>query len=211
MKTFYSSTFLTAVLFFLALLGSTGTPVMLVQNAPTPAFQTIIEPIGPALLPTEKSVVKLEIFNTFGCRACDLFGQGILPQLVEKYSKNDLVELRLYMIPDRENEGELYAARGAHCAAKYDSFWDLVYRMHEAEILSKREVDLFGQELQLPIVEFRDCLSSEEFDEQIGKDISYSEIRKIDQKPTVLVNDTILLGSQPVENIERIVNKYLNN
>lgn len=211
MKTLYSSTFLTAVLAFLALLGSTGTPVMLVQNAPTPAFQTIIEPIGPALLPTEKSVVRLEIFNTFGCQACDLFGQGILPQLVEKYSKNDLVELYLYMIPNRENEGELYAARGAHCAAKYDLFWDLTSKLHEAEALSKREVDMLGQELQLPIVEFRNCISSEEFDEQIGKDISYSETRQISQKPTILVNDTILLGPQPVENIDRIVNKYLNN
>ncbi len=211
MKTLYSSTFLTAVLAFLMLLGKTQTPVIVVQDAIMPAFQTIIEPIGPGLSPAEQGVVKLEIFNTFGCQSCDLFGQGILPQLVEKYTENELVDLRLYIIPDRENEGELYAARGAHCASKYDRFWDIAYKMHEAEVLSKREVDLIGQELQLPVVEYRACLGSEEFDEQIGKDISHSETRNIDQKPTILVNDTIILGSQPVENIDRIINKYLNN
>ncbi|MFH0838117.1 MAG: thioredoxin domain-containing protein, partial [Patescibacteria group bacterium] len=190
MKTLYSSTFLTAVLAFLILLGKTGTPVTIIQNAPTPAFQTIIEPIGPAISPTEKGKVKIEIFNTFGCRACDLFGQNVLPQVVEKYANNSGVELYLYLIPDRESEGELFAARGAHCAAKYDRFRDMIYKMHAAEELSKREVDLIGQELQLPLLEFRNCLGSDEFDERIGQDIAYSEARQIQQKPTILVNNT---------------------
>lgn len=211
MKTLYSSTFLTAIFAFLALLGSTGTPVVLVQDAKIPSFQTIIEPIGPSLLPTEQEKVRVEVFNTFGCRTCDLFGQGILPQLVEKYSENNGVDFHLYMVPDRESEGELYATRGAHCAAKHDLFWDLTYKMHAAEELSQREIDLLGQELNLPLLEFRNCLSSEEFDEQIGEDIAYSETRNIDQKPTVLVNGTILLGAQPIENIDRIIKKYLNH
>ncbi len=211
MKTLYSSTFLTAVLVFLALLGSTGAPVILVQDATIPAFQTIIEPFGPTLPPSEHEKVKVEIFNTFGCRACNLLGEGILPQLVKKYADNSEVELRLFIIPDRESEGELYATRGAHCAAKYDRFWDLTYKMHATDDLSRREVDLLGQELNLPVVEFRRCLDSEEFDEQIGEDISYAETRNIDQKPTILVNGTILLGSQPIENVDRIIKKHLNN
>lgn len=210
MKTLYSSTFLTAVLAFLALLGATNKPVVIVHNGTTPAFQTIIEPIGPVLPPTEQDKVKVEIFNTFGCISCDLFGQGILPQLVEKYAESKDVELHLYLVPNRESEGELYASRGAHCASKYGHFWDIAYKLHEAELLNKREVDLIGQEMNLPVIEFRNCLGSEEFDEQIGKDIAYAETRNIDQKPTILVNDTILLGPQPIENIDRIINKYLN-
>ncbi len=210
MKTLYSSTFLTAVLAFLALLGQSGTPVTVVQNAPTPAFQTIIEPIGPSLMPAEHEKVTLEIFNTFGCSSCDLFGQGILPQLVDKYEDSDEVELRLYMIPNLESEGELYATRGAHCAAKHERFWDMNYEMHRADVLNKREVDITGQGLHLPVLEFRSCISSEEFDQRIGEDIAYAQAKKIDQKPTVLVNDTLLLGPQPIENIDLIIDKYLN-
>ena len=120
---------------------------MIVSDAPTPNFQTIIEPIGPALAPEDQSEVRVEIFNTFGCRACDLFGQGILPQLVQKYETSSKVDLHLYLIPNRESESELYATRGAHCAAKHERFWDLVYKMHETEELSRREVDLLGQDL----------------------------------------------------------------
>jgi len=209
MKTLYSSTFLSAILAFLALLGRMDTPVVIVQDAPIPSFQTIIEPIGPALLTDEQGKVRLEIFNSFGCSDCDLFGQGILPQLVEKYAESSEVELRLYLVPNKENEGELYAVRGAHCASRHERFWDLTYELHRTELLNKREVDLAGQSLQLPVVEFRKCLGSEDFDAKIDEDIAYSEVKKIFQKPTILVNDTMLLGAQPIENIDRIIKKYL--
>ena len=210
MKTLYSSTFLTAVLAFLALLGKTGTPVAVVQNAPTPAFQTIIEPIGPSLMPMEHEKVKLEIFNTFACQNCDLFGQGILPQLVEKYQDSERVDLQLYLVPDLEVEGELYASRGAHCASKHERFWDLTYELHRADVLNRREVDITGQGLHLPVLEFRSCIDSEEFDERINSDIAYAQAKKIEEKPTILVNDTLLIGPQPIENIDLIIDKYLN-
>ena len=209
MKTLYSSTFLSAVLAFLALLGRMDTPVMIVQDVPVPSFQTIIEPIGAALLADEQEKVRLEIFNSFGCSDCDLLGQGILPQLVEKYAESEEVDLRLYLVPDKESEGELYAVRGAHCASRHERFWDLTYELHRIEVLNKREVDLAGQGLQLPVTEFRKCINSEDFDEKIDEDIAYSAAKKISQKPTILVNDTVLLGAQPIENIDRIIKKYL--
>ena len=183
---------------------------LLVQNAITPSFQTIIEPLGPLPEPNNQEQVKVEVFNTFGCRTCDIFGQGILPQLVEKYSNNGRVNLHLYLVPDRESEAELYATRGAHCASKYERFWDLVFKMHESEELGKRAVDVLGQELNLPILGFRECISSDTFDEQIGLDIAYGEARGASPHPIIFVNDTVLLGSQPIENIERIISKYLN-
>jgi protein-disulfide isomerase len=211
MKTLYSSTFLSLILAFLALLGQSGTPVMIVQDGPTPAFQTIIEPIGPTLPRNTLGKVKVEVFNSFDCKSCDLFGQNALPDLVKKYTGSSDVELHLYLIPDKTKESELFATRGALCATKYDRFWDTVYKLHQTEGLSSREVDLVGQELGFPVKEFRDCIGSEEFDGKIDEDIAYGTSRNIGQKPTILVNDTILLGAQPIENIERIINKYLSN
>lgn len=208
MKTLYSTTFLSLILAFLALMGKSGMPVILVQDGPTPSFQTIIEPIGPALPKSEGEKIKVEVFNTFDCRACDLFGQNALPELVKKYTGSPDVELRLYLIPDKAKEGELFATRGALCAAKYDRFWDTVYKLYQTDALSSREVDLAGQELGFPVKEFRNCIGSEEFDAKIDEDIAYAASRKIGQKPTILVNDTIMLGAQPIENIERVIKNY---
>jgi len=210
MKTLYSSTFLTVILAFLALMGSSGTPVTIIADAPTPAFQTILEPIGPTLPPEEGVPVKIEVYNSFGCTSCDLFGHGTLPQLVAKYSEDPTVDFHLYLVPNEEDEAELYAVRGAHCAAEYGHFWEMTTKLHEAETLSRREVDLLGQELEIPVVPFRNCIDSELHDEKIGQDVAYARERGITFRPTIQVNGTILLGPQPIENIERVVNQYLN-
>jgi protein-disulfide isomerase len=206
--TLYSSTFLTLILAFLMLLGQSGETVAVVQDGPHPSFQTIIEPIGPAFQDSDGKVT-LEVFNTFGCQDCDNFGIGTLPALREKYAEDPAVDFHLYMIPDMENAGELSAARGAYCAANYERFWDMVTELHRLETLSSREVDIAGQGLNLPVLEFRNCIQNDVFDEQIASDVNYAQQKGVISIPTILVNGTVMMGAQPIENIEREVNKYL--
>jgi protein-disulfide isomerase len=208
MKTLYSSSFITAVFAFLILLGQSGGQVTVVQDAPRVAFQTIIEPIGPTP-PASDGRVKVEVFNSFGCQECDNFGLGTLPALQQKYAENEAVDFHLYLISAPESDEELFAIRGAHCAAEHERFWDMVYELHRAESLSQREVDLTGQSLNLPVVAFRNCIKSNEFDEQMGQDINYAQEKGVRQKPTIMVNGTMMLGAQPLENIEREINQYL--
>lgn len=209
MKTMYSSTFLTMILAFLLLLGRSGETISIVQEGPRGSFQTIIEPIGPALSDANNKV-KLEVFNTFGCQDCDNFGLGTLPDLFNKYSSHEGVDFHLYLIPDTNNEGEFSAVRGSHCASKHERFWDMVLELHRTGTLSQREVDLTGQTLELPLLDFRNCLKSEEFDAQIQKDISYAQQKGVLEKPTIIVNGTMMLGAQPLENIDREIRKHLS-
>lgn len=208
MKTLYSSTFLSAILAFLLLLGQSGQPVTVVQGGSLAPFKTIIEPIGPEA--PSSGEVRVEIFNTFGCDSCDRFGLNTLPQLVEKYAEDPAVNVRLYLIPDLDSEAELYAVRGAHCAARYERYWDMVSELHKSEVLSRREVDLIGQSLELPIVPFRNCIDSEDFNEQIQVHLDYATGKKIQQKPSILVNGVLLLGAQPLENIDLYIQRELN-
>ena len=207
MKTLYSSTFLSAVLAFLLLLGQTEQPVNLVQTDIRPIFKTIVE----AETTSEPSEgVSVEVFNSFGCPDCDVFGLGTLSQLHEKYGNDETEEFHLYLTPDKANVGELYAVKGAHCAAKFGRFWDMVRELHGLEVLSRREVDLTSQGLGLPIVEFRRCLDSDEMMEQIDADIARKRERAVDVRPTVFVNDVFLIGAHPLENIEREIQRSLN-
>jgi len=183
-------------------------PIVVVRDAPIPSFQNIIEPIGPTLPQDALGKVKVEVFNTFDCQACDLFGQNTLPELFKKYANSQEVDFHLYLIPDKTREAEISAVRGAHCATRYDRFWDMINILYRTDNLSQREVDLDGQELGFPVKEFRNCIGSADFDAKIDEDIAYAAERKISQKPTILVNDTILLGAQPIENIERVIKNY---
>ena len=208
MKTFYSSTFLSMVLGFLMLMGQNGQEIVIVQDENTVNFRTIIEPSKPAE-PRADGLVKVEVFNTFSCQSCKDFTLGALRTLREKYAENKEVEIRLYVTPNKEDAGELYSARGVHCAAPYDRFWHIGEEFAKADALSEREVDLIGQAMELPLLEFRNCIKGDSMDAQIDADIAYAAKRGIIQRPTIMVNDTMMLGAQPIENIERIVNKYL--
>ena len=133
-----------------------------------------------------------------------------LQDLVVKYREDANIDFRLYLVPDLGNEGELFAVRGAHCAAKYNRFWDMVVELHRSDTLSKREVDITGQGLGLPVVEYRNCLDGSDNEEQIGKDLAYAQQKGISFKPTILVNGTVMIGAQPLENIDREIHKHLS-
>ncbi|MDH5597285.1 MAG: DsbA family protein [Candidatus Peregrinibacteria bacterium] len=209
MQTLYSSTFLSAILAFLIMLGQTGQPIVLDQSAPTPSFRSIIEPVGPTLASPDGKV-QIEVFNTFDCPECDSFGLSTLFDLREKYTEDERVEFYLYLIPDKTSEAELFATRGVHCSSKYDRFWDMVYEMHNKDVINQREVDITGQGMSFPVLEFRDCISGEEMVPKIEEDLAYAQTRGITRKPSILVNGTLLLGAQPLENIERAVNQHLS-
>lgn len=210
MKTLYSSTFLTLVLAFLMLLGKNGTPIVANHSGIRPSFLTILEAIGPTVESSVQEKVKVEVFNGVDCDDCKLFGQNTLPELTKKYATSTTVDFHLYLIGDKAKENELYGLRGAHCASSYGHFWDVVSEIYKEKTLSKHAVDLIGQGLGLPLMEFRKCLESDSLDAQIDADNAHAQAKKIQQKPTILVNDTMLLGNQPIENIEYIIRKNIS-
>lgn len=211
MKTLYSSTFMSAVLGFLLLLGQTEQNVILSEQDNKVNFRTIIN--HPEQTVEEEKVV-IEVFTSFGCPECDTFGRGTLFELKEKYAnsteeENTEVELKIFFTPDKNNPSELYGVKGAHCAAEHERFWDMVRNLYLAPVINQREVDLIGQGMGLPIVEFRDCLRGETIMEKIDANIDYKRERQIEKRPSISVGKKLLLGNQPIENIEREVQRSL--
>jgi predicted DsbA family dithiol-disulfide isomerase len=97
------------------------------------------------------------------------------------------------------------------CAEEEGKKQEMYEALHvTTETLSQREVDLIGQELGLPVIAFRACLKSDKYGAKIGEAIAYAEEKGITRKPTILIGDTILYGNQPIENIERVIDKILN-
>lgn len=218
MKKLYSSSFLSLIIAFLVLLGINGEQVTVAPDPVVrPTFSTIINPL-PQLLPafeaeayTSPTSVDVEVFNTFECSECEHFAINTFIPLREKYLSNENVNIKHYVIPNLESEGEKYSAIGIKCAEEQGKYWELFQELHlETELLSRREVDLNGQEIELEVIPFRNCLKSEKYDETINSDILYAEEKSITSKPTILIGDYTLLGDQPIENIEKVINEILN-
>ncbi len=61
----------------------------------------------------------------------------------------------------------------------------------------------------LPIVEFRECLKGDLITEKIDQNIEYKREREIEKRPSTSVGEKLLIGDQPIENIEREIQRSL--
>jgi protein-disulfide isomerase len=211
MKTLYSSTFLSIIIAFFAFLGMQGDTITIIKNAEH-SFSYLERPLPKA--PDSEPIalpITVDVFYSFGCPGCGSFGLNTVPALQEMYLEDQDVDLNFHITPLTDNDGEYYAAVGVKCAAEYGKYWEMHRKLHSTvEPLSSREVDLLGQELELPVMGFRNCLKSGKYDEDIGKAIDYAHQKGIAKLPTILIGDYKLYGNQPIENIVKIIDEIRN-
>jgi protein-disulfide isomerase len=211
MKTLYSSSFLSLIIAFFMFLGINGDSIVIQKDQLHPLFSTILRPLpNPPGTPVELPTV-VDVYYTFGCPGCASFGAYTIPALQEKYLESDNVELRFNVIPNTEDEGQYYAAVGVKCAAEQGKYWEMHRELNlTTEPLSFREVDLIGQELEFPIMEFRSCLKSGKYDEEIGAEIQKATDKGVSTLPVIFIEGYKLIGNQPVENIIKIISEIQN-
>ena len=212
MKTLYSSTFLSLIIAFFMFLGISGDSVVIQKDQSHPFFSSILRPLpqppgAPVKLPTV-----VDVYYTFGCPDCASFGAYTIPALQQKYLEDNKVDLKFNIIPDTEDEGQYYAAVGVKCAAEQGKYWEMHRELNMTqEPLSFREVDLIGQGLGFPVMEFRNCLKSGKYDEEIGAEIQKALDKGISKLPVIFIENYELIGNQPVENIVKIVDEINGN
>ncbi|MBN2087577.1 thioredoxin domain-containing protein [Candidatus Peregrinibacteria bacterium] len=216
MKTLYSSSFLSIILAFFTLLGMQDKPAEIIKSEPLPTFSNIIRPATQPISEFETvqitDKVNIEVFFSLNCEGCNIFGLYTVPALYEKYSENENVNLQIYLNPNKENESEYYAVTAIKCAEEHDKYWEMYNEVFTSdEPLTRREADLIGQGMGLPIYEFRNCLKSGKYDEFIDAVNDVAKTKGVKRMPITYINDYILMGNQPIENIDKIVNEITKN
>lgn len=209
MKTLYSSTFLSAIFGFLILLTQADKPVVLVESEEKHIFSTIFKQEGKNLLPTDK--VYVDVFNGFNCPSCNVFGQGNLKELKKRYGDDPKIDLKLHLVGSKENPDQLLAMKTIYCGAKNEKYWEMTEGIYELEAVNEANIKTMLEALEWANEEFNTCLAGEEIMTQIEEDQLKIEAEKIKVIPSVLVNDTLLTGNQPLENIEREVRRGLKS
>lgn len=210
MKTLYSSTFISAIFAFLILLNQTEQPVVLVKNEEKPRFSNIIYGSEPATQEHETIKTKVEVFSQFFCPECRVFGQGVMKELQKIYANNEAVDLEAHLVVNPEDENEVLAFKASQCAGGQSKFWDMTHKIYELEAVNASEINRLSEELELDQENFQTCLNSEESVNKLQALRQRWEDQKIAVLPSIKVNQTILLGPQPLENIEREIRRQLN-
>jgi len=206
MKTLYSSTFISIILAFLMFIGYNNQKVDIIEKPSMPIFSNVIEQKSE----TEYKTVKVEIFDNLICNGCSDFVLNTLPKIknLEQETKN--ISLSFYFIPDINNEIYYMAAMSLKCSFDQNQYWGMLAKLHEnKDSLNKKSFYKFAKELELNAEALNQCINEEVYKKSIEEDIKYASDKNIIFKPTIIINENYLIGDQPFENIQKVINESL--
>ncbi len=200
-----TSTFISIVLAFLMFLGYQGSPVEVIEDPTVPDFTYTIKGEGPS-----KEKVRIEIFDDLECKDCMDLMKNTLPKIRNLEQETGKIDLRLYFVPDIYNELWYKAALSIKCAADQDGFWGMHEKIHDnKDVMTEYSFGGFTKELGINEDPFRDCCLEKVYEKAIEDDIKYASDKNLSFMPTILINEYKMIGNPPFENIQKIINDFL--
>lgn len=169
----------------------------------------------PVLGEPDAPVLMIE-FSEFPCPFCERYSLETFPKIKEEYI--DTGKIR-YVFKDFLVHGESAAQVGlvAQCAFEQDAFWemhDLLFERRDdwlqAEEAEKAELfQSYADELELDLEELEVCIEAGSDD--LESDTAEGQGVGIQGTPSFLIGGELLVGAQPYEKFQEVIEKALGN
>ena len=167
-----------------------------------------------ALGEVDAPVVLVE-YADYRCPFCGLFSRETLPPLVEKYVKSGDLRVEWRDLPVFGEQSTMTAVAG-RAAGKQGKFWEfnkatfaLAPERGHADLPRERLVQI-AQEVGVPdMTQFEADLDSKELQQSVAADAQEAAALGATGTPTFLVNDTPLVGAQPLATFEKAIDAAL--
>jgi protein-disulfide isomerase len=111
----------------------------------------------------------------------------------------------------------LWAAEASECAAEQDAFWeyhDFLYENQNGEnrgAFSKENLKQFADQLGLDTDKFNQCLDSGKYTEVVEQENEVARQLGVQSTPTFVVNGAPVIGAQPFESFQQVIEAFLND
>ena len=200
---------------FLLFLTSNDQVIIVTQDKITPVFSTIIEPVLEPFSnfdePAMSTNPAIEIFDNFYCDECNDFANKTLPLIQESYVASGKVNLRIVLVPNMNDENQLAAVMAAKCAGEQDNFWDMYVKLHAAqEPIAKDKLVGLAKELEMDTEICSECMENTQLRNGIEADVLKAQEMGVTKKPVIFINEYQLIGNQPIENINKVLDEILS-
>jgi len=109
-----------------------------------------------------------------------------------------------------------WSAEASECAADQDAFWeyhDYLFENHGGEnrgAFNQDNLKRFADELGLDTEAFDECLDSGKYAELVQSQTASGQQIGIQSTPSFLVNGQPVIGAQPFEAFEQVIEQILN-
>ncbi|MGH9428162.1 MAG: DsbA family protein [Terriglobia bacterium] len=167
---------------------------------------------GPMLGSSTAPVTIVE-FADFQCSFCRKFWADTLPKLKESYVKQGPVRL-VYRHFAILGKFSAQAAMAADCAGEEGKFWeyhDQLFANQGALAFTQSKLEQYARELGLQATNFKRCLTAEKYRKKVEGETAVAASLGARGTPTFFVNGRLVVGAQPFEVFQKVINEELIN
>jgi protein-disulfide isomerase len=113
-------------------------------------------------------------------------------------------------------EESFWAAEASECAADQDKFWeyhDLLFEKQAGEnggAFNKENLVGFAGELGLNQKQFAECLDSGKYTDWVSGQTNFARQLGVQSTPSFIINDQPLVGAQPFEAFQKLIDQNLS-
>lgn len=161
---------------------------------------------------TDQAPVTLIEFSDFRCSFCRKFWQTTLPAIEKKYIKTGKVKF-IYRHLAVLGPQSVASAQAAECAGEQGKFWQYHDKLFSAAgspmAFSDGRLRGYAKELKLTSREFNRCLSSGKYRSKVEGETGVASYLGIRGTPAFLINGQLLVGAQPYDVFESLIEKEL--
>ncbi|MBE0697447.1 MAG: DsbA family protein, partial [Anaerolineaceae bacterium] len=157
----------------------------------------------------DSAAITIIEFSDYQCPFCRQWHEDVLPQLQAKYGDKIRMVYRdfpLYSIhPSAES-----AAIAANCAGEQNRYWDygdLLFTHQDS--LNTQTYEKLAQDLKLDLSSFKQCIAENRYKDEVDADFNFASELGVRSTPTFFINGLAVVGAQPFEVFEQIIDMEL--
>ena len=157
--------------------------------------------------------VSIVEFSDFQCGFCRKFWKDTLPRIEEKYIRSGTVRF-VYRHLAILGPPSVQAAIAAECAHEQGRFWPYHDRLFSSAGLfafTTGNLKRYAEELRLNASQFNSCLDTERPREKVEQETVIGRMIGMTGTPGFLINGGRLVGAQPYEVFEEIIEDMLKD
>lgn len=162
----------------------------------------------PAFGPADAPITIIE-FSDYQCPYCQKWHAEVWPKLQEEFGDQIRLVYRdfpLYSIHPEAGP----SAEAANCAGDQNKYWEF----HDLLFSGQNELGAetyrsYAASLDLNMELFNDCVKSQEHKDEVTADFDYGGQIGIQSTPTFFINGVALIGAQPFDVFQEIINLEL--
>ena len=161
----------------------------------------------PSLGPDDAEIVIVE-FSDYQCPYCRRFHDETYQALLDAYPGQIRFVYRNLPLTSI-HPSAMPAAIASMCANDQNAYWDFHEKLFSSETLDEATYIQYATDLGLNVDTFTACLSSGSHDAFIETDMKFALDLGVQSTPTFFINGLAVVGAQPLQNFQEIIDKEL--